>query len=93
MVKINFTIKEEIIIGFYNVKAVEKAKWEAWCCDKQSEEDIRKNKDFVDWQIISFCQNLSKEFIIEFADKIYFEEILDNKNMSQEVKDYCRIFL
>ena len=60
---------------------------------KLSEDFIIEFKDKVDWLGISFYQKLSKEFIAEFSDKIDFYEILDNVNISEEVKDYCRMFL
>jgi len=47
----------------------------------------------VNWADISFEQKLSKEFIVEFIDKIDFRLILMNDYISQEIKDYCRMFL
>ena len=58
-----------------------------------SEDFIRQNKDDVDWYEISYHQKLSKEFIIEFVDKINFNQILLNQNICKDVKDYCRMFL
>jgi len=57
-----------------------------------SEDFIREFQHKVNWHNISFAQKLSKEFIIEFIDKISFYDILINDNISQEIKDYCRMF-
>ena len=46
-----------------------------------------------DWDYLSAYQNLSKEFIIEFADKINFYGIINNKKISDEVKEFCKMFL
>ena len=60
-----------------------------------SENSIRKmiNISEFDWDYLSAYQNLSKEFIAEFADKINFYGITNNKNISDEVKEFCRMFL
>jgi hypothetical protein len=58
-----------------------------------TENFITEFQFLVDWELISLFQNLSKEFIIEFIDRIDFYYIIDNENISQEIKDYCRMFL
>jgi hypothetical protein len=47
----------------------------------------------IHWGYICRNQKLSKEFIVEFIDKIEFEYIVDNDNIAQEIKDYCRMFI
>jgi hypothetical protein len=44
---------------------------------------------------VSICYNqkLSKEFIVEFIDNIVFTAIMHNKNILQDIKDYCRMFV
>ena len=49
--------------------------------------------DKVNWIDISYYQNLSKEFIIEFTDKIYFDHLIKNKHISKEIKQFCRMFI
>ena len=64
-------------------------------CQQLSEDFIREfqnDKDLIWWRISKF-QRLSKEFIIEFSDKIDFECLLDNKNVSDEIKEFCRMFI
>jgi hypothetical protein len=61
--------------------------------EELSEDFIRQNKDKVDWIEICRYQILSKKFIIEFIDRIDFYYIFLNKNISQDIKDYCRMFL
>jgi hypothetical protein len=58
-----------------------------------SEDFIREFKDKLAWVDVCSKQKLSKEFIIEFIDYIDFECILTNKNISDDVKDYCRMFI
>ena len=41
-----------------------------------SEEFIRKHHKNVDWVAISVCQKLSKEFIIEFGDKLSCNDLI-----------------
>ena len=58
-----------------------------------SENFIRKFQNFVYWNDISRYQNLSKEFIIEFSDKVNFNNLLKNNEITSEVKEFCRMFL
>ena len=67
--------------------------WNAFSHQKLSENFIRKYKDKVYWCIISEKQNLSKDFIVEFSDKIDLEKLVLNKNISDEVKEFCRMFI
>jgi hypothetical protein len=55
--------------------------------------ELRINSELYDWYTISYWNNLSIDFIEEFADKIKFRLILKNKYVSDEIKDFCRIFL
>ena len=64
-----------------------------------SEDFIREFQDKVIWYNkvywahICRHQKLSKEFIVEFADKVNFQYILMNENISNDVKDYCGMFI
>ena len=58
-----------------------------------SEEFIREFQDKIDWRMISCSQKLSIKFIIEFYKRIDFQALLRNENISDEVKEFCRIFL
>ena len=58
-----------------------------------SEDFIREFQYKVNWINVCRHQVLSKEFIVEFADKINFNQIITNNKISQDVKDYCRMFL
>jgi len=60
---------------------------------KLSENFIRKYQDKVDWLNISAIQKLSKEFIREFSHKICFYSIMYNRVISDEVKEFCRMFI
>jgi hypothetical protein len=65
-------------------------------CQILSEDFIREFNEYfnyINWTYISYNQNLSKEFIIEFSDKISFNLLLKNNQISNEVKEFCRIFL
>ena len=46
-----------------------------------------------DWHIISLYKDLSKEFIAEFFNYLSFEHIMMNDNISNDIKDYCRMFM
>ena len=58
-----------------------------------SEDFIREFKDYVDWNNIFAYQKLSKEFIIEFAGKISFNDLMYNTHVSNDVKEFCRMFI
>ena len=58
-----------------------------------SEEFIREFQDKVNWYYISCYQRLSKEFVIEFSDKINFTFLMKNNNISDEIKDLCKMFV
>lgn len=51
-----------------------------------SEEFIRKHYKDIDWVAISVCQKLSKEFIIEFGNKLSCNDlIIYQKNIDEDV--------
>ena len=54
---------------------------------KLSEEFIEKFQDKVYWISISIRQKLSGEFIRRFYHKINFNRLLENKNISEEIKN------
>ena len=57
-------------------------------------EYIRKhNLSYAEWCSISKNVNFSKELIIEFFDKIDLHYLMENKYISDEVKEFCRMFL
>ena len=56
-------------------------------------EEVKSNPKNQNWVYISFYKDLSKEFIIEFAEYINFNYIILNKRISQDIKDYCRMFI
>lgn len=58
-----------------------------------SENFIREFQDRVNWFIISLFQKLSRKFIVEFSDKLDFQAIIKNNNLSDDVKQFCRMFL
>ena len=60
---------------------------------KLSEDFIKEFQDKVDWVYIPYKQKLSEEFIGEFYQKINFKKLLNNKDISNEVKEFCRMFL
>ena len=75
-------------------KAPSKICWDdIFNSQKLSEDFIREFENYLDWWQISIYQNLSKEFIIEFSDKVYFNNLLKNNNISDEIKEFCRIFV
>ena len=54
---------------------------------------IREFQDKLDWNDLSFKQEFSIENISEFSNKINFKYIMENKKVSDKVKEFCRIFL
>jgi len=56
-----------------------------------SEEFIIEFKSNVDWIRISRYQKLSLKFIKNNIDKLNVHCLLENKNISEEVKQYIRI--
>jgi len=71
-----------------------KMDWRDLCQEQNLSEDfIKEFQNYLDWWTICFFQNLSKEFIIEFFDKIKFQAIIRNNMISDEVKEFCRMFI
>ena len=58
-----------------------------------TEDFMREFKDYIIWKGVCLSQKMSKEFIMEFIDKIDFNLVIHNNDISKEVKDYCRMFL
>ena len=58
-----------------------------------TEDFIREFKDYVDWFDICYYQVLTEDFMREFADKIDFEYLMESEYISDEIKEFCRIFL
>ena len=50
---------------------------------------IRKDPENQNW----YKEPLSEDFIVEFFDKINFECIIKNDNITEEVKEFCKIFI
>ena len=44
---------------------------------------IREFKDWIDWNRISVCQELSEDFIREFQDRVYWEGISWHQELSE----------
>ena len=53
---------------------------------------IREFQDKLDWHLISSIK-LSKEFIAEFINKINLPALQRNNHISDEVKEFCKIFI
>ena len=54
---------------------------------------IKKHPNSVEWSSVSSNYNLSKEFIRKFYNKLNFEHLLNNNKTSDEIKDFCKMFL
>ena len=63
------------------------------CKEILSKEFIREFQDKVNWYYVSLKQKLSEGFIVEFYQKIDFQTLLNNKDISNETKEFCRMFL
>ena len=62
--------------------------------DNLSEDFIREFQDKLDWYSIAANQKtLSKEFIVEFIDYIPINALMLNFYLSDEIKEFCRMFL
>ena len=68
--------------------------WRAISNQNLSESFIRKNKNKVYWSIVSEAASFRERwFTEEFIDKISIPLIMANPNISDEVKEFCRIFI
>ena len=67
--------------------------WYLCCCRIITKDFIKQYEDKADWDAISNTQSLDKEFITEFSDKLNFNLLLDNDNLPDEVKEFCRMFV
>ena len=56
-------------------------------------EKVKANPKDQNWIYISLYKDLSKEFIAEFFNYLSFEHIMMNDNISNDIKDYCRMFM
>ena len=58
-------------------------------------EYIRKHPEisYDEWCSISKNVNFSKELILEFFDKIDFDYLMENEYITDEIKEFCRMFL
>jgi hypothetical protein len=56
-------------------------------------DELRKNPEIYSWRSISYWNSLDKEFIIEFSDQIKFDWLLENRFITDDVKEFCRMFL
>jgi len=101
----DFIRKHQSILNFFEISYTknlseefmeefeDRLTWSAISHQKLSESFIRKHKDQVYWLQISLCQKLSKDFIVEFIDKIDLKKLASNKNVSKEIKEFCRMFV
>lgn len=56
-------------------------------------DQIRKNPKDQDWTRICYDEPLSEDFIREFYSYINWDLIIFNSNLSNEVKEFCRMFI
>ena len=56
-------------------------------------EDLRKNPNKYNWAFISMMNKLSIQFIKEFSNKIEFDILLRNNQISDEIKEFCKMFI
>ena len=68
-------------------------KWSYLSMNNLSENFIRDFEDKLYWFFISKYQKLSKQFIVEFSDKINSYGLSLNDNFSDELKEFCRMFV
>lgn len=88
-ISLNQNLSEDFIREFQD-----KLEWRlisSW--QKLSESFIQEFSHKLNWRRISTKQRLSKEFIAKNLDKLYLNELLDNKLISNEVKTYIRMFI
>ena len=81
----NFVVNLDLRNLRFDVKI--KREWSIICYHQNlSEEFIRKHYKDIDWVAISVCQKLSKEFIIEFGNKLSCNDlIIYQKNIDEDV--------
>ena len=81
----NFVVNLDLRNLRFDVKI--KREWSLICYHQNlSEEFIRKHYKDIDWVAISVCQKLSKEFIIEFGNKLSCNDlIIYQKNIDEDV--------
>jgi hypothetical protein len=64
--------------------------------DILSDIEMKRIQEFPNnqnWNYICLYKNLSKEFIAEFFNYLIFQYILWNEYISNDIKDYCRMFI
>jgi hypothetical protein len=89
---INWKLSPQIISSIRNHP--HRYEWEYICYMRNLSEDFMiEFQDYITWSVISYRQKLSKKFIAMFVDKLRFDRIMINNQISQDVKDYCRMFL
>jgi len=87
-------IKKQVLSEDFFRKCQNNLNWiDISAYQKLSENFIREFQDKVIWHSISHYQKLSKEFIIEFADKISLNDLTYNIHISDDVKEFCRMFI
>jgi hypothetical protein len=59
-----------------------------------TEDFIREFSDKVDWDWISYSQNLSENFVREFQDKVNWKDIFKHQNLSESfIREFKDKFL
>jgi hypothetical protein len=58
-----------------------------------TENIIRKFADKMSWRALSLNHNFSKNLIIDYVERIDFNILMRNEKISQDIKDYCRMFI
>jgi len=85
----NQKLSEKFIIEY-----ISEFDWDTICeRQKLSEEFITKYKYKVDWEYISWRQNLSLQFIKDNIDNLSLNNLLENENISEDIKEYIKILL
>ena len=85
----NYVLSEDFIKLHQN-----EVDWECISNSQElSEEFIIEFQDKVDWYWISNSQELSIKFISLFYNKIWFNCVVYNDKISDEVKEFCKIFI
>lgn len=68
--------------------------WDNICyCYDLSEDFFLEFKDWIYWEIVSQKQILSDQFIMSNLDKLDIEALLVNNYISEQTKNYIRMFI
>ena len=83
-----FISKYQILSEEFIKKHSNKVTWnDISACQTLSEDFIEKHSDKLNWYEISFYHKLSEEFIKKHIDKIDIYWLMENKNISEKIKE------